>query len=304
MNSGLTAFLLRRLVVAIAFIAVVSTSALVLARLAPGDATTEATFSGVDAATVARQREELGLDRPIYEQVGRWIAGLARFDLGESSKFHQPVASLLRDKTGNTALLATLALALATLIGVPLGILTGAKPRSVLAAIVTPVSLALVSCPPIVGALALLLLALTTGWMSVAPGHLAVPVLALALPIAAMLERLQSQATSESLTAPHLTAAAARGIPPARLVWIHAGRHALRPVLGIYGIVIGGVFSGSLAVEWITTWPGLGQLMYQAIVSRDVQLTAGCALVGAILIALGNLAADLLRGIADPRVRA
>src|SRR5262249_15789849 len=135
------------------------------------------------------------------------------------------------------------------------------------------------------------------------PGHLLVPVLALALPIAAMLERLQSQATSESLAAPHLLAAAARGIPPRRLIWIHASRDTLKTILGIYGIVIGGVFSGSLAVELVTSWSGLGSLMYRAIVSRDVMLTAGCALVGAILIALGNLAGDLLRGLADPRVR-
>jgi len=304
MNSGLAAFLLRRLVVAILFIAVVSTSALVLARLAPGDATTVLSLSGASAAAVAREREALGLDRPIYEQIGRWFAGLTHFDLGQSSLHRRPVTSLLRDRAPNTALLAAVALALATLIGVPLGILTGSKPRSVLAAIVTPISLALVSCPPIVGALGLLLLALTTGWISAAPGHLAVPALALALPIAAMLERLQSQATSESLTAPHLMAAAARGIPPRRLVWIHASRDSLRPVLGIYGIVIGGVFSGSLAVELVTSWSGLGRLMYEAIIARDVLLTAGCALVGAILIALGNLVGDLLRGLADPRVRA
>jgi len=304
MNSGLAAFLLRRVLLAILFIAIVSTSALILARLAPGDATTELSLSGVDAATVARTREALGLNRPIVEQVGHWFAGLVRFDLGQSSRYQRPVSSLLRDRVGNTALLAAVACALATLIGVPLGILTGAKPHGVLAAIITPISLALVSCPPIVGALGLLLLALTTGWMSVAPGHLVLPALALALPIAAMLERVQSQATSESLTAPHLTAAAARGIPRTRLIWVHASRDSLRPVLGIYGIVIGGVFSGSLAVEWVTSWPGLGNLMYTAIVSRDVLLTAGCALVGAILIALGNLIGDLLRGLADPRVRA
>ena len=100
-----------------------------------------------------------------------------------------------------------------------------------------------------------------------------------------------------------LSAATARGIPPSRLVWVHAARQALRPVLGIYGIVIGSLFSGSLAVEVVTSWPGLGRLTYDALVSRDLFLLAGCALAGASFIAIGNLIADLLRALVDPRVR-
>jgi peptide/nickel transport system permease protein len=159
------------------------------------------------------------------------------------------------------------------------------------------------ACPPLVGALALLLLAVSTGWLSVASGSLTVPVIALALPLAAALERLQSQATSERLTSPEITAAAARGVPPWRLLWIHAARQSLRPVLGVYGIVIASLFSGSLAVEAITGWPGLGRLMADAVTGRDVFLVAGCALAGAILIATANFLADLLRAAADPRLR-
>jgi peptide/nickel transport system permease protein len=92
-------------------------------------------------------------------------------------------------------------------------------------------------------------------------------------------------------------------VSPARLVWIHAARQSLRPVLGVYGIVIGTLFSGSLAVETITAWPGIGRLMYDALVGRDLFLVAGCALVGAVLIALGNVIADLIRAVADPRIR-
>jgi peptide/nickel transport system permease protein len=102
---------------------------------------------------------------------------------------------------------------------------------------------------------------------------------------------------------PDLVAAAARGIPPARLVWVHGARQSLRPVLGIYGLIIGGLFSGSLAVEWVTSWPGLGRLTYDALVNRDLFLIAGCALAGAMLIAIGNFVADAARALADPRVR-
>jgi peptide/nickel transport system permease protein len=303
MTSSFGGFIVRRVAAAIAFVVVVSTASLVLARLAPGDATTELALSGADAATIAQARARLGLDRPLAVQLGAWMAGLAHFDLGTSSEFGRPVAELVADRAANTIRLAAVSLSIATLIGLPVGMLTGARPGGILAAVVTPVSVALVACPPLVGALALLLLGLVTGWLSAVPEHLGLPALALALPLAAMLERLQSQATSEALAAPDLTAAAARGVPPERLLWVHAARQSLRPVLGIYGIVIGSLFSGSLAVEFVTGWPGLGRLMYTALVGRDLFLVAGCALFGAVCLAAGNLVADIARAVVDPRVR-
>jgi peptide/nickel transport system permease protein len=199
--------------------------------------------------------------------------------------------------------LAAVVLVVATIIGLPLGLMTGARPRGLLAALVSPIAVAFVACPPIVAALALLLLASSTGWLSTSPGSLAVPALALALPLAASLERLQSRATAESLASPDITAAAARGVPAVRLLWIHAARQSLRPVLGVYGIVIGTLFSGSLAVEAVTGWPGIGRLMYDALVGRDLFLVAGCALAGGVLIALGNVTADVIRAVVDPRIR-
>jgi ABC-type dipeptide/oligopeptide/nickel transport system permease component len=199
-------------------------------------------------------------------------------------------------------MLAGAALALATIIGLPLGLLTGSRPRGALAMLITPLSVGLIACPPIVGALALLLLGLRTGWLSVAAEHLAVPVLALALPLAATLERVQSQATAEAMAAADIRAGAARGLPAYRLLWVHGFRQSLRPVLGIYGVVIGSLFSGSLAVEVVTGWPGLGRLMFEGLKSRDLLLVTGCVLAGAIFLAAGNLAADIARALVDPRV--
>ncbi len=303
MTPSLGAYLLRRLGVGVVFVLIVSSSAFVLTRLAPGDPATELALSHVNQNTIAQTRARLGLDQPIVVQLGRWFAGLARLDLGESSLYSQPVNGLLRQRAGFTALLASVALVLASIVAVPLGLLTGARPRGLLSRVVTPISLALVACPPLVGALVLLWFALATGWVPIAPGNLVVPALALSLPLAAMIERLQSQATSEALAAPDLTAAAARGVPPSRLLWIHAARQSMRPVLGIFGIVIGSLFSGSLAVEYVTSWPGLGRLTYDAIINRDAFLVAGCALVGGVLIATGNVVADLARAVVDPRVR-
>ena len=283
------------------FVLFVSASALVLTRLAPGDAAVELLPGG--STTMRETRARLHLDRPIAWQLGEWLQGLAHFDLGRSLLSERPVGEVVRERAGHTATLAFVALALATIVAMPLGLVTGAYPRGWLARLVAPISLALVACPPLIAALVLLWLALSTRWLSVEPGSLAVPALALSLPLAAMIERLQSRATADAMAAPDLVAAAARGVTPRRLLWVHAARQSLRPVLGIFGIVIGSVFSGSLAVEWATSWPGLGRLMYEAVATRDVFLVAGCAFAGAAMIALGNIAADLTRALVDPRVR-
>jgi ABC-type dipeptide/oligopeptide/nickel transport system permease component len=300
--SPAAAFIARRLAAALALVVASSVGAFVLGHFAGGDATTELVMAGADAQTIAARRARLGLDRPLVVQLSSWLGGLAQLDLGTSAVYDRPVSGLVAERAANTAVLSAVALALAILLGVPLGLLTGARPRGVLATVVTPISVALVSCPPIVGALALLLLAVRTGWLSIAPGALAVPALALGLPFAAMLERLQSRATSDALASPNVLAAAARGIPPRRLLWVHASRQSLQPVLGVLGMLIGALFGGSLAVEYLTAWPGLGRLMYDALVGRDLLLVAGCALAGALFLAAGNLAADLARAWVDPRV--
>lgn len=301
MTNTFATFLVRRAAAAVVFVIVVSTSAYVVARLAPGDETTADFVAGIDADVIAEKRARLGLDDPLPVQVGRWIGGLVRLDLGESSYFGRPVGALVAERGVNTARLAATALVLATLVGIPLGIVTGAYPRHPVARVCVPVSLALVACPPLVAAIGLMFFAVSTGLLSIVPGVVVLPAMALGLPVAAILERLQSQATTEALKAPDLVAAAARGIPPARLVWRHAARQSLRPVLGVFGIVMGSLFSGSLAVELVTSWPGLGRLLYDAVLASDVALVAGCVLAGAVCLAVGTLVADLVRAAVDPR---
>ena len=301
MNASLAAFIGRRLAAAVLFVAVVSCAAFVLVRIAPGDATTDLYLSRSGAVAVEQERARLGLDRPMAAHLASWAMGLLTLDLGQSSVYRRPVADLVKERAGATAALGSLALLLAAAIGLPLGVLTASRPG--IAAAVAPISIALVACPPIIAVLALLLLAIETGWLSITPGSYAVPTLALALPVAAMLERLQSRAMAETLASPDLVAAAARGVPRGRLLWVHAGRQSLRPVLGVAGAVVGTLFSGSLAVEMVTSWPGLGRLLFDAVAGRDLFLAAGCALVGALLVAVSNLFADIARALVDPRVR-
>jgi ABC-type dipeptide/oligopeptide/nickel transport system permease component len=216
------------------------------------------------------------------------------------------VTALVATGARHTAVLASTALVLATLIGIPWGVVTGSRRGGVLTGTLRGVSLVLLSVPPLISALVLLTIAARTGWLPVSGmggiRHLILPTIALALPVAASLERLQSQSIADALALPSVLAARARGIHGARLLWRHGWRQSLAPVLGVYGIIVGSLFSGSFAVEIVTSWPGLGALMLQAIMVRDTYLVAGCAAAGAAFLSLGVLAADLIHAMVDPRI--
>jgi peptide/nickel transport system permease protein len=314
-HSGFARFMLRRAVFAALLVFVVSSASLVLAHLAPTD-----DAFGTDPAILAAERHRLGFDRPLTEQYADWIRRSLRFDFGESLRFRRPVGALIRERAWNTALLGASALVLATVIGIPLGVFTGSRGRGPLAALARGTSLAVLSVPPLVTSLVLLVLAARTGWFpagglpavpsgagwletaGITARYLLLPALALALPIAASLERLQSRSLSEALAEPCVRAALARGVPERRVIWKHALRLALKPVLAIYGITIGSVLSGSFIVEIVMSWQGLGDLMYQALQARDLYLVAGCAAAGSCCLAFGILVSDLALAAVDPRV--
>lgn len=314
-------YLLRRLGFALLLVFVVSSSALLLVQLAPGDITTSDALN-LNPEARARLRAELGLDRPIAVQYVRWLNGVARLDFGRSLLYSRPVTTLLSERALNTAVLAMAAMVIATVIGLPLGVYSGSRSRGIGQAAVRAISLAALSVPPLVGSLTLVFIAARTGWLPVGgmtsasgadlalgawladlAGHMPIPVMALALPLAAALERLQSQAIASATREPFVAASRARGLSAGESVVRHAWPASLRPVLGLYGVMIGSLFSGSFVVEVVTSWPGLGRLMYDALKARDLFLVAGCAASGAVFLALGTLIADVLLAIADPRVR-
>ena len=254
-------------------------------------------------------------------QLAAWALRAARFDFGDSFLYDRPVSGLIRRAAGNTAILALAALAVATLVGIPLGIVTGSR-SGTMAALIRGVSLVCLSIPPLLTSLLLVFLASRTGWLpaggmtSVAAidagwsawlldvaRHLPLPALALALPLAATFERLQAQAMTETIHQPFVVAALARGVTWRRLLIDHAWRASLRSMCATYGLAIGALLSGSFVVEYVTAWPGLGRLMYEALRARDIYLVAGCAAMGGVFLALGSVAADLLLFAADPRVR-
>ena len=313
-------YLLRRLGFALLLVLVVSSASLVLTRLAPGDFTMEQGTT-IDAATRAKLRAELGLDRSIAAQYVSWLGGVVRLDFGRSLLYSRPVNALIGERALNTAVLASLALVIATFVGIPLGVYSGSRRGGAGRSIIRVLSVVALSVPPLIGSLAFVLLAARTGWFPVGgmnsvggaqmtwavwladlARHLPMPALALALPLAATLERLQSQATEEALREPFVAASRARGVTELKALTRHAFPASLRPVLGLYGVMIGSLFSGSFIVEVVTSWPGLGRLMFDALKARDLYLVAGCAATGAVFLAAGTLIADALLAFTDPRV--
>jgi peptide/nickel transport system permease protein len=309
------AYLVRRVVFACFLVFFVSSASLVLARLAPGDYVTQTLGVGATPEAVAEARARFGLDRSIAEQYRDWLGRAVRFDFGRSLVYDRPVADLVPERALNTAVLTATALLVATLVGLPLGVITGSRRGGLLTEAIRGGSVLFLSMPPLLTSLFLVFAAARTGWVPIGgmrsvaaesglfdlAGHMIVPVLALALPIAAMFERLQAQATSEALGQPFVLATIARGVPRRRVLWRDALRVALRPIASVYGLVAGTLLSGSFAVEITTAWPGLGRLMLDALRARDVYLVAGCAAAGSVFLAAGTLLSDAALAAVDPR---
>ena len=294
------AYLMRRLVFAVALIFVASSASLLLTRLAPGDYATQSLGIGASSQQIADLRARYGLERPAVQQYGAWLVGILRFDFGRSFAYDRPVSELIPERAANTAILAVTALAVATIVGLPLGVITGTR-RGGIPALIRAISVALLSMPPLLTSLLLVFIAARTRWVPI--DHLIVASAALALPVAATFERLQSQAMQDAIGQPYILATMARGVPRGRLVWRDAFRAALRPITSVYGLVIGTLLSGSFVVEMITTWPGLGRLMLEALRARDVYLVVGCAATGAALLAVGTVLSDAALALVDPRAR-
>jgi peptide/nickel transport system permease protein len=312
-----TRYLARRIAFALFLVLAVSSASLVLARLAPGDYVTESLGTQANRETIERERARFGLNKSIAAQYRDWLAAAVRLDLGYSMQYDRPVRDLIPERAANTAILAVTALAFATLVGLPLGIITGSRPGGFVTLAIRSVSLVLLSMPPLLTSLFLVFIAARTGWFPIAGmrsagvppegalidllRHMVLPAAALGAPLAAMLERLQSQAMNEVIGQPFVLATLARGVPRARVLWRDALKAALRPVAAVYGLIVGTLLSGSFAVEVISAWPGLGTLMLGALRTRDIYLVAGCAGAGALFLAFGTLFSDVALAVVDPR---
>jgi peptide/nickel transport system permease protein len=316
--------LVRRAAHGLALLAGVSLLSFVLVELAPGDFFGEMRLDPrMSEATVRLLRERHGLDRPLHERYLRWAGSLLRGELGFSFAYGQPVAPLVWPRARNTLVLTATATALAWSVAVPLGVWWAARRRRAAGHALSVLTALLLALPDLVLAFALLLLAVRTGWFPAggmvslghegmtAAGrlgdvlwHLALPATALVLGVLPVLLRHVRAAVAATLHEPFVLAARAHGVPEGRLLFRHVLPAAANPLVSLFGLSLAGLLSMSLLVEVVMSWPGLGPLMLEAILARDLHLVLGPVLASTLFLVCGNLLADVLLVAADPRIRA
>jgi len=315
--------LARRAAHGLLLVLAVSALSFVLVELAPGDYFAEMRLDPrVSEATVQALRERYGLDRPLPERYLRWLASLARGEMGYSFAYAEPVGRLLWPRMRNTLLLTVTATALTWLMAVPIGAWWATRRRGLVDAGLAGLSAVMLAVPHLLLALGLLLVAVRTGWLPaggmVSLGHeqmawgarvrdvalhLVLPVTALVLGTLPALVRYVRAGVADALHAPFMLAARAHGLPERRLLLWHALPAAANPLISLFGLSLAGLLSASLLVEIVVSWPGLGPLLLEAILARDFYLVLGPVVASTLLLVGGNLLADALLLAADPRIR-
>jgi ABC-type dipeptide/oligopeptide/nickel transport system permease component len=286
--------ILGRLVFALILVVIAFAGVYVLTDLAPGDAADDQLQT---EQSLQNQRKRLGLDHSLPSRLATRLTRLAVLDLGTSMRYDQPVLTLVTQRATSTLQAGGAALLLALLLGVPAGVIASRSGSQLARHAIAAVSIFLLSLPALV--IALLLAALAT---SVGMPSFAVMVISLALPAAALIERLQARALDGVQHERCLDAARARGVPRRRITWRHAWPLSLPAVLGLAGTIAAQLMSGALAVELLTTRSGLGRLTFDALLARDLNLAAGCAGAVALIVGMVAVAADVIQVWMDPRV--
>jgi peptide/nickel transport system permease protein len=326
MTSGVKSpirYLERRAIHALLLLLGASLLSFLFSSLAPGSFFDEMKLNPqISPETVAALRAQYGLDQPLPVRYVRWVKSVFRGEWGYSFAYNQPVRSLLMVRARNTLLLTTLAMALAWLIAVPIGVWIASRRGRWDDQLASASTSLLLSVPELVLALGLLYLVIRThalpvggmvstgfdrlgSWEKVRDlaAHLIVPVTTLVLASLPILIRHVRASMMEVLQAPFIQAARGHGIGRSRLLFCYALPAAANPLISLFGLSVAGLLSGSLLVEVITGWPGLGPLLLEACFSRDIYLVIGVVMASTMFMILGSLLADVMLLVADPRIR-
>ncbi len=300
--------LVRQLAATMGTVLAVAVLVFLLVRLVPGDPVEVMLGERASGADRAALVAALGLDRPILAQLGDYLRGFTRLELGQSLRYHAPVGTLIAARLPATLQLAAAALALALALALPLGIAMAVRAHTLRGRLAGALTLAGMALPGFwFGPLLILLFAVWLGWLPVAGrdglASLALPALTLALGLAAALARQLAANLTEMLTADHVRTARAKGLPPSQVLWRHGVRNALLPVATVFGLQVGALLGGAVITETVFAWPGLGALTVEAIAARDYPLLQGCVLLVAGVYVVVNSLTDLAYGWIDPRVR-
>jgi peptide/nickel transport system permease protein len=322
-STPLWRYVLGRLVQAVPLLLGIIVINFLLIALAPGDPVTVLLGEyPAPAEYVARLREQFGLDRPLLVRLGRYVGSVLRGDLGFSFAYRLPVACLVLDRLGNTLILMGTAMTLAAVAGVVLGVAAARRPHSRLDTTATGLSLVGYSIPEFwLGQLLVLLFAVTLAWLP-AQGirttresytglaaaldlgrHLILPAAALSFRYIALIARITRASMLEVMSQDYILAARARGAEEGRVLWRHGLRNAAIPIATVIGYNYAFIIAGSALVETVFGWPGVGRLLFDAILQRDTPVLLGVLLIVSATVVVVNLATDVVYAYLDPRVR-
>lgn len=314
---------LRRLLLALPLLWLVATLTFLAVQLAPGSYADTLDQPGLAPAARQLVRERFGLDEPFHLQYLRWLGALARGDLGVSYVYRQPVSEVIRRALPPTLLLNGAALALDLLLGLALAVAAVRRPHGWVDRATSILSLGVYGLPTFwLAGLAVLLFSYLLGWLPPSHlhavdadrlgglarfvdllRHLVLPATCLGLVGAAASARYLRTALLEVREAPFILAARARGLGEGRVLWVHALRPALLPVVTLLGLSLPALVSGSVVVEVVFSWPGMGRVLVDAAAARDLPVIMAATVLGATAVVAGNLVADLLYAVVDPRAR-
>jgi ABC-type dipeptide/oligopeptide/nickel transport system permease component len=304
----MTRFLARRIALTLPVLLGVATLVFSLIHLIPGDPAQAMLGEAAPQADVEELRRRLGLDRPLLEQYGVFLAGLLRGDLGTSLRTGLPVTGQILERMPATFELAAAAMFVAICVSIPLGIAAAVRRGTGVDHAAMTLALTGVSVPNFwLGPLLAIVFSVELGWLPVSgrgtPQHLILPAVSLGAALAAILARMTRASMLEELREQYVLAARARGVAPMRAIVRHAFRNSLIPVVTLIGLQFGAVLTGAVITETIFAWPGIGRLLIQSIGFRDYPLVQGCILLIAVTYVAVNLLTDLVYGVLDPRIR-
>ena len=297
-----------RLLFALPALWLIVTMVFLLAHIVPGDPVAQMLGEGARADDLQQLRHALGLDVPIPIQYGRYLKGVLHGNLGESFRFQQPVTTVILEHYPATLELAAVALGVCILIGIPSGVLAAHKRGEKTDHAVGVLTLFGLSLPNFaLGPVLMLVFSVVLGWLPVTGRggipHLVLPAFTLGAALAAILTRMVRTSVIEELSADYVRTARAKGVSESGVLFRHALRNALIPILTILGLQFGTLLAGTIVTETIFSWPGIGHLTVQAINARDYPLLQGCILLIAVSYVVVNLLTDLVYAVVDPRVR-
>lgn len=325
MSVSVAKVVVRKLGMVALYAVVIATLNFLLLQLVPGDLA-DVMAGEAGAATpeyMERLRSEYGLDQPVLHQLWHYVSNLLQLDLGYSFRHQLPVSELLLDRLGPTLILMGTSLFLAVLTGVVLGVLSTRKLNGFLDTAIAVLALVAFATPIFwSGLMAIIVFSATLGWLPSGgfttigaelsgfawaldvASHMVMPVLSLFLFFTAAYTRLMRASMLEVLGQDYVTTARAKGLSESIVIFKHALRNALLPIVTMIGLQMGALIGGSVLVETVFAWPGIGRLAFEAVFQRDLNVLLGILFLSSVVVLLANVLVDFAYALLDPRIEA